>query len=121
MPPPGFSPRALFLPRGLPLRPPPPLGNSRVRRPRHADAQACGLLPLRRALFARLAHAQRLRRRVPDSSRHLPGALELGRLGRHRRNSLRLLPSLVLPPLLLRRSHLHEDPPPPPPLPPPKT
>src|SRR5260370_15730466 len=73
-------------------------------------AESRGLLSFRRAVFAWLTHAQWFRWRILDSPRHLSGALELGRLGRARRDSFRLLFAVVLSARLLRRSHERKEP-----------
>ena len=50
------------------------------------DAAACGVLDDRRTVVARLTGPRRVRRRVPDLRRRLPGRLLLG--GRPRQSSL---------------------------------
>ena len=52
----------------------------------------------------RPADAQQLRRRIPGPARHRPAPRQLGQLGRHRRDPLRLLHALGLPARLLRRT-----------------
>ncbi len=84
------------------LRPAAHFRDYAIRRPCDADAAPRRILPVRSAVFAWPANAQWFCGRIPDSSRHLSSALDLGGMGRFRSDSIGLLSLVGVPAGLFR-------------------
>ena len=108
----GLSTGALFLLVGMIYERRHTREIDRVRRPREASCRSTRALPDRDAVVDRPARAQRLRRRVPDPARRVPG-LPGRRDGRHaRRRARRGLHADDVPQDVLRPGHEPEVEPP---------